>query len=316
MGKFRDLLRATAHSAAMMQYLDNDANYGGSPNQNYARELMELHTLGVDGGYKQSDVIEVARCLTGWSWLYDVDSSDRGQFRYYPEAHDGGKKRVLGHIIAGQGQDEGERVLDILAAHPSTAKFISKKLLRAFLTYSPSPALVNKIAAVFTATDGDIRLVLKAILSQENLKFASPKLKRPYHLVISAYRAINLNIVNFQSMLWPFYDMGMVPYGWGPPNGYPDASGFWGSSMLSRINFGLNLMHDLYQDNITDVSSFRNADWRIFYRNIATGIYGGELLQSDSDLLKTFLRKWMLSYDNHDKVAVGLALVTPSFQWY
>ena len=196
LGKFRDLLGAVAHSAAMLYYLDNFQSSAdsahitltawrnlarartavdsvrirtnalrrrGGLNENYGRELMELHTLGVDGGYTQTDVINVARALTGWTLLTPREG---GGFHFDSSAHDAAPKLVLGHVLpAGRAEEDGEEVLDIVARHPSTARFIASKLIRHFVSDTPPPALVQRAAAAFMRTDGDIRQVLAIIVA-------------------------------------------------------------------------------------------------------------------------------------------------------
>ena len=183
LGKFRDLLEATAKSPAMLFYLDNfqsvrpdlDANNKNRKvkrglNENYGRELMELHTLGVNGGYTQQDVTEVARCFTGWTIL---EPRKGGGFFYNDKLHDKGEKVVLGHVIpAGGGMEDGEKVLDILATHPSTAHFISKELAQRFVADNPPDALVEKMAQTFLASNGDIREVMKTMLDSQGILVA------------------------------------------------------------------------------------------------------------------------------------------------
>src|SRR5258706_11428260 len=171
---FLDLLWASANSHAMMTYLDNQANEKSHPNENYARELMELHTLGVDAGYTQQDVMELARCLTGWNvkehfWL--------GDFVFKLDLHDTGAKHVLGMTIASAGIKEAEQVLEMLVTHPSAAHFISTKLARRFIADEPPQELVEKAAQIFLKTKGDIRSVLRVILL-DGLPLAQPQIKR------------------------------------------------------------------------------------------------------------------------------------------
>ncbi|MBM3274136.1 MAG: DUF1800 domain-containing protein, partial [Candidatus Sericytochromatia bacterium] len=198
MGKFRDLLGAVAHSPAMLYYLDNAQSVAEGAaragkkrglNENYARELLELHTLGVDGGYSQTDVREAARILTGWSAERVRDGEPAFVFR--AKLHDRGAKRVLGQEFpAGRGQDEGERLLDMLAAHPSTATFIAGKLVRRFVSDNPPGDLVARAAARFEASGGDIRQTLSLILSgPEFAGSATHKTKTPFEFVASALRA-------------------------------------------------------------------------------------------------------------------------------
>src|SRR5262249_33774848 len=205
MGRFRDLLGATAHSPAMLFYLDNwrssvprpypatatrPAGVDGGLNENYARELMELHTLGVDGGYTQKDVQEIARCFTGWTIQ---KPNEQGLFLYRPGLHDDGEKMVLGHkILPGGGIADGERVLDMLAAHPATAKFIATKLARRFISDDPPQSVIDRAAAVFLKTDGSIRETLRAIITSPEF-FSSvayrAKVRSPLEYVAAAFRA-------------------------------------------------------------------------------------------------------------------------------
>ena len=178
LGSFRDLVWASAHSPAMMIYLDNQANEKSAPNENYARELMELHTLGVDGGYTQQDVMELARCLTGWNvkdhfWL--------GDFVFKEDLHDTGTKNVLGITIPNAGIKEAEQVIEMLVTHPSTARFISTKLARRFIADDPPQEIIEKATQTFLNTNGDIKSVLRVILL-DGLPLAQPKYKRPVEL--------------------------------------------------------------------------------------------------------------------------------------
>lgn len=277
LGKFRDLLGAVAHSSAMLYYLDNfqsvtdsthlplpawqnlaKAKTGkdsariranglrrrGGLNENYGRELMELHTLGVDGGYTQADVINVARALTGWGLQTPREG---GGFQFNPNAHDAEEKTILGHTLpAGRGVEDGEETLDLLAHHPSTAKFIATKLVRHFVADSAPPSLVAKAAAEFTRSDGDIRRVMAVIVSAPEFYAKAAvraKVKTPYQLVASTYRAMGgipdstARSVNLTQQL------GQQLYGHLTPEGWPDEARSWMNtgSMLARINFGTNV---------------------------------------------------------------------------
>jgi len=304
LGKFRDLLGATAASPAMLFYLDNwqsaaapdaptsaqadhmgaqprrrplmrDPNAirrpGQSPrpfpapeaadsaaanansaqpalmrrrglNENYARELMELHTLGVDGGYTQKDVQEVARAFTGWTIAAPRLG---GTYRFEPRLHDDGEKVVLGHRIkAGGGRKDGEEVLDLLARHPSTARFISTKLARRFVADDPPSALVARAADRFKATDGDIREVVRVIVtSPEFLASQRAKTKNPFEFVVSAVRVTGLDVTNALPLVQSLRDLGMPIYGAQPPTGYSDKAEAWVNSgaLLNRMNFAVAL---------------------------------------------------------------------------
>ena len=260
-GRFRDLLGAVAHHPAMLFYLDNwqsvrdgfvrprdqDGEGPRGLNENYARELLELHTLGVDGGYSQQDVREVARAFTGWS----IDKPRQGGgFVFRPRAHDPGPKQILGQAFpGGAGAEEGERVLDMLARHPSTARFISSKLCRKLVSDHPPEALVSRVAQVFLQTDGDLRQVYAAILSSPELwakENASAMTKTPLELAASAIRAVGGATDGGGPLYRAIERMGEAIYRAQPPTGYPEASEAWvnAGALVTRINFGLLLAQD------------------------------------------------------------------------
>jgi uncharacterized protein (DUF1800 family) len=238
LGSFRDLARASAHSPAMLVYLDNHVNEKSHPNENYARELMELHTLGVDGGYTQQDVMELARCLTGWTvkehfWL--------GEFTFNADLHDTGVKNVLGLAIQPSGKQEAEQVIEHLAGHPGTARFIATKLTRRFIADVPPPAIVEKAAQVFLDTDGDIKSVLRVILL-DGLPLAEPKYKRPANFVASALRLTNTET---DAALHDYLlRMGQPYFNLPTPDGYPDVSAPWQGNLMPRWQFAFELMRD------------------------------------------------------------------------
>jgi len=263
MGRFRDLLGATAHSPAMLFYLDNwrssvprpypakgdkAAGVDGGFNENYARELMELHTLGVDGGYTQKDVQEVARCFSGWTIQ---KPNEQGLFVYRPGYHDDGEKTVLGHrILAGGGIADGERVLDILASHPATAKFIATKLARRFISDDPPQSVIDRAAAVFLKTDGSIRETLRAIITSP--EFFSPtayraKTRSPFEFVAASMRALNAETDGDRPVLDFISRMGQPLFGRITPDGYSDRAEQWLSSgaMIARLNFASALAANL-----------------------------------------------------------------------
>ena len=202
LGRFRDLLGATAKSPAMLFYLDNWLSKDRGLNENYARELMELHTLGVDGGYTQADVVNVARAFTGWTMSKPHEATG---FAFNDRMHDHGAKRVLGRTIkAGGGVEDGEQVLDLLARHPSTARFIATKLVRRFVADDPPPALVDRAARTFRRTDGDLREVMRTILTSP--EFLAPaayraKVKSPFEYVVSLLRATSASVTNVRSFV-------------------------------------------------------------------------------------------------------------------
>ena len=243
LGRFGDLLRASAHSPAMLNYLTNASNVAEHPNENYARELLELHTMGVDGGYTQQDVREVARCLTGWSISTSEDYS-WGTFRYDDSVHDQGSKIVLGsELPAGGGQADGERVLDLLEAHPSTARFISQKLLTRVLGVDADAKLLDQVAGVFASSGGDIRETLRAAVRDIWPRSRTRgKLKRPFHLATSSLRSTFAGLDEPFIVLAFLFEAGHLPFAWGPPNGYPDGGPYWAGLPLPRWNYGQYLL--------------------------------------------------------------------------
>jgi len=267
LGNFEDLLVATAKSPAMLFYLDNwvsavpdataqarmarraaAAGPGRKPvlprglNENYGRELMELHTLGVDGGYTQQDVIEVARCLTGWTIN---GPKKRGEFFFNPHLHDDGAKTVLGHRIApGGGIDDGHYVLHILATHPSTARFIALKLCRRFVLDDPPQGLVDRTSRAFLETGGDLRAVLGTILDSPEFYSEDAyraKVKSPLEMVASTLRALDAETDANPMLLALMGRMGEPMFQHQSPAGFPDRAGTWinSSALLGRLNFAI-----------------------------------------------------------------------------
>jgi uncharacterized protein (DUF1800 family) len=244
-GKFKDLLMATAKSPAMLFYLDNHLSSSiKGINENYARELMELHTLGVDGGYTQKDVQEVARAFTGWS----IDRPQmKAEFIFRPRIHDTGEKTVLGHKISWGGTRDAEMVIDILANHPSTANFIATKLVRRFVSDDPPVNLVRHVAEVYRKTDGNIREMLHAVLTSNEFnssEYAGAKTKTPLEYVASAIRSLNGTTNGSRPIMQAMMRMGQPPYQCQPPSGYPDRGEHWmtNGAILERLNFAVALV--------------------------------------------------------------------------
>jgi uncharacterized protein (DUF1800 family) len=238
LGSFRDLLAASATSPAMLVYLDGRANVAGKPNENYAREILELHTLGVDGGYTQTDVMELARALTGWQvrTLFE-----RGRAIFRSNLHDSFAKEVLGTRLDSGAPADLERIVDRLTAHPSTARLIARKLCRRFVADDPSDRLVEKGAAAFAKSRGDIRQTLATLLRSDELKQAPPKFKRPYSFAISALRASGARTDGGLGLQRQLEALGQLPFAWPTPDGSPEGEEHWSGRMLPRWNFALAL---------------------------------------------------------------------------
>jgi len=244
-GRFEDLLMATAKSPAMLFYLDNVRSRSGALNENYARELMELHTIGVDAGYTQIDVTELARVFTGWS----MDRRGKGmvEFRFRKFAHDRGTKTVLGVKLSGGGIDEGERMIRFLARHPATAKHIATKLCIRLVSDKPSTALVERVANRFHDTNGDLRATVKAVIdSPEFWSARGAKVKSPFEYTVSAIRASGAKIDDPIPLARELRKMGEGLYFAQPPTGYPDDAESWSTSgaTLARLDFVLALVHN------------------------------------------------------------------------
>lgn len=243
LGNFRDLLGASARSGAMLLYLDNYVNSAGAPNENYARELMELHTIGPDA-FTQQDVEEVARCFTGWSISGRRPSEPFGLFSFRAATHDGGPRTVLGAPIPSGGMEQGEAVLDRLFDHPGTAQLVCRKLVQRFVSDRPPQALVDRAAEAFRSTEGDIPAVLRTILLSAEFEASDGgKLKRPFEFVVSVARGFDLppDTQLLSGLAQVIAQMGQRPFGWPAPNGYPDSGAAWANTagMLRRWNFGL-----------------------------------------------------------------------------
>ncbi len=251
LGSFRALLGATAKHPAMLFYLDNAVSSAPRPdakgkarglNENYARELMELHTLGVDGGYTQRDVTELARMLTGWTFDQRRLVNRGETFRFDANRHDGGAKTWLGHAIAPAGQQEGEYALDVLAMHPATARHVTRELARYFVSDDPPPALVDRMAATWLASQGDIRAVLATLFASREFMAAGAagaKFKTPYQFVVSAVRAAAVPVTNVEPLVGALNQLGMPLYGCQTPDGYRNTQDAWlnPDALTRRIAF-------------------------------------------------------------------------------
>jgi uncharacterized protein (DUF1800 family) len=244
LGRFRDLIRASALSPAMLVYLDGTENRRRTPdevpNENYARELMELHTLGVDGGYSQEDVMEAARCLTGWR----VEKGwGKGRVVFDAHAHDDGEKVVLGtRIPAGGGEKDLDRLLDVVCNHPSTARYVATKLCRRLVSDTPPAALVTRVAGVFQETGGEIRaMVREVLLSDGFLAARGTRFKRPFRYLASALRAMAADTHAHRPLTEYLRRLGQPLFQFPTPDGYPDERRPWMGTLLWRWNVALAL---------------------------------------------------------------------------
>jgi uncharacterized protein (DUF1800 family) len=316
MGSFPALLKASAHSAAMMLYLDNNLSRRGSINENYAREIMELHSVGVDGGYTQQDVNELARVFTGWT------VSGRGIFTYDAQLHDFGPKVVMGRTIPATaaarglaGKSEADGIIDMLALHPKTAHYIALKMTKFLLQYDPTDALVASVQAEFTRTKGDIPSMIRVILSEQNVMLAPPKYKRPFHLAVSALRALNPTVTGTGTIRSALDAMGQSLFAWETPDGYPDKMEFWSGLALARWNTAVTIANASAGALNFNVTPFVGTTAESGADLIVERLFGGEAPISLRTRLADYLRS---APTNPTRVreAVSLALSSAQFQWY
>ncbi len=236
LGNFRDMLHASSRSPAMLVYLDNATNLAGAPNENYARELLELHTVGRNSGYVQEDVEELARALTGWSVVQDGLAA--GSFVFRANLHDDGPKQVIDlSLPASGGMDDGRMVFDYLAGLPQTARFIATKLVKHFVAESAPQSVVDRVTDAFLTSDGDMKTILREVFARESMRLAEPKFKRPLHFISDIIRRTGARIDESEELGFWLYVLGHVPFLWPAPDGYPDVAEHWAPGLLNRWNF-------------------------------------------------------------------------------
>lgn len=314
LGRFRDLLGAVAESWAMMTYLDNYLSTARNVNENYARELMELHTMGVDGGYTQPDVEEVARAFTGWGI-----NRQGGAFLFRPNAHDNTAKAVLGKgLPAGQGQKDGFDVLDLLSQHPSTARFIALRLCRRFVADDPPDTIVARLGETFSRTNGDLSEVMRTLVGSREFwdqAFQPGKIKTPYELAVSALRAVGAEVGDARAL--SLDDVGQPTYRAFDPTGWSDRGADWlpnPGSHLARINFALRLVSQTQNGisvNIrTLIGNADQDDAAAATAAVNAQIFGGMLPASTIAACRAASPGGLPAAFK----AIGVALASPAFQ--
>ena len=317
LGKFGDLLKASAKSPAMLAYLDQNLSRNGAPNENYARELMELHTLGVDGGYTQQDVAELSRVLTGWTF------TGAGVFSFNPSRHDWGAKTVLGVTIpAGspslgqEGVKEGEQIIDFLLQHPSTGRFLATKLLKWFVTPEPSEAQIAAIAGAYKATGGDIKRMVRATLNEGWIAQAPLKLKRPFHLVASGLRATEPVVTNLDGTRNQVRNLGQPLFQWETPDGFPDLMEYWVGNITPRWSFATTLASSNSSTNIrVNVDSYLAGTPDAAIERINAEYFAGELSEAARQQLRTYLAAGTFN-TTRVRETLALAMSSHEYQWY
>ncbi len=315
LGSFRDLVWASAHSPAMLVYLDNQANTAGAPNENYARELMELHTLGVDAGYTQNDVMELARCLTGWSVK---NNFWRGEFKFDAKTHDTGIKNILGLEIKNAGQADAETVIQRLVEHPAAAHFICAKLARRFLSDEVAGELIQKATQTFEQTHGDLRAVLRVILL-DGLSLAGQKYKRPVNFVASSLRLLNAETDGERPVQDYLLQMGQTYFNWPTPDGYPDRAEPWQGNLMPRWQFAYALVTNEMKGTKVDLIKLAAAMGATSLTesvdNISALLLGTRLEESARDELIQSLRNEGATDEDVLPVFSAGILSSPAFQW-
>lgn len=319
LGTFENLLIADAKSAAMLYYLDNYRNFAGAPNENYSREVMELHTLDV-GNYTETDIVELARCLTGWQYRTTA-FQNHGEFFFNAAQHDNGTKTVRGQVIPPGGVAEGENVLRSLAHDVATYRFIARKMCKFFLAYDPPQAVVNTVALAFRVSGGDIKTAVRAMFDRNTLHMMDPnaikKIKRPFHLVASVVRALNPTVAEPFRFVGELQTMGHLPFAWTAPDGYPDTADAWGKALLERWNF----MSRFFSESISGVrvnvtKLFQGIPQSMLTTHANRLLTGGFMTPEDRAAVQGYANAAGTLNDTLRREVLALAASTPSFQTY
>ena len=317
-GSFLVMLNASAQSTAMLLYLDQQASHYGKPNENYARELMELHTLGVGGGYTQKDVMEVARCFTGWTEERGF-LKPKGHFRFDEALHDDGSKSVLGNTIPAKGGvEDGRQVLAILAKHPSTAKHIAHKLCKYFLGEDGPAMEAQVVAAYLQEPVGDIPRMLRTIFRSDKFLGGTPTFKRPFDFVVSSLRALDASTDGNKPVLRHLELMGQPTHLWPMPDGYPMDAEAWNGSVLGRWNFAISLCSGKISGTRVDPQALAKrygAGDRDTWVGAVFGLSAGsERLSALRSSLSEFTSTVPKTKQDWAE-ATALCLCSPEFQW-
>jgi len=324
LGYFPDILMASAKSAAMLTYLNGSENVAGAPNENYAREVMELHTLGVDGGYNENDIQELARCFTGWT-MYRFDHPQFGEFLFDPADHDFEAKTVLGQQIpAGGGLSDGESMVNYLALHPTTAEYVSRELATFLLDYDPPQALVDEAKAVFLATGGYMRDVVRVVLDEKWIPAVdpgnTPKLRRPMHFVCSILRMPGITMTGLAGVKQSLETLGHYPFQWPAPDGYPDDLETWGNAVLPRWEFAFRVFFGSMPGVLAPTGQLFGAlggpDLSTLTSRIADLLAGGNLDQEELRFVDEFVQSGIAgSGESTMRNALALVASCPSYQY-
>ncbi len=311
MGTFKDILTASANHGLMMLYLDNRLSTANNVNVNYAREILELHTVGVNGGYTEEDIYQLADIFTGWAAEQDNSSFNFGSFRYNIAQHAQATRTVMGQSFPQQGKAQGDAVLAWLANHPATIKNMSDKLCMWFLGRPASTSMLQNITAAW-GTNGDIKAVLRVILDSGNMTQIQPIFKRPFHLIVGAIRQAESDITSAYWVRRYLDESGHSIGSWVQPDGFPNGFNYWCGGMVKRFklmtHFAAGRLQNVPAINMTVMNSMTEGE-RMSYIN--NSFFLGELPVSD----QIWIRRYMKGNAKH-KQAVAIALCSPAYQWF
>lgn len=303
LGTFGDMVAASSKSTAMLLFLDQQASTARHPNENYARELFELHTLGVDGGYTQRDVMESARCFTGWTEERGV-FAQVGSFQFDAALHDTGAKTVLGHRIeAGGGVEDGEKVVQLAISHPATSRHIARKLCRTFLGPIEDQAPVQRVSEAFSRSSGNIPATMRALFREFEAGHTAPVVKRPFDTVVSALRALGAASDGDRPLQSHLDKMGQPLLQWPMPDGFPVSADAWTTSLLARWNFAVALADGSIRG--TSLPSVPETP-----SQAVAAVFGGGLVEERA---KEIAAKLAQAPDQ--KTCLAACLASPDFQW-
>ena len=327
LSSYEELLTASAKNSAMLSFLDGRSNVVGAPNENYAREVMELHTLGEGVLYTETDVREAARAFTGWDSVRF--GSRRGEFLFRANRHDTGQKDLPGlglTISAGGGVTDGEMVLSHLASLPETIERVSRRLLQWFVVYDPPQSAVDRVTATWALTGGNLRMVVGEVLCKDTVDLCAPwhlpKMKRPLHLAVGLLRQMApvSGQGSARGLATRFARLGQVPFGWLPPDGYPDTEAAWGTSVLPRWEFAEDLVH-----NRINGTNLFNAQITALYANVGAQnvgarlnqiMAGGTLDPADEADVQAYVNAAPVFNNQVFRDAIALVASAPSYQRY
>jgi uncharacterized protein (DUF1800 family) len=301
----------------MLAYLDQNLSRAGAPNQNYVRELMELHTLGVDGGYTQQDVEELARVFTGWT------ITGAGAFSFNASRHDFGAKTVLGVTIpatspsiGAEGVKEGEQMLEVLLNHPSTGRFLATKLLKWFVTPEPTATQIDAVAGAYRATKGDIKRMVRATLNEGWLAQAPLKLKRPFHYVASGLRGTTAIITNITNSVNTVGSLGQPLFLWETPDGFPDLMEYWVGNITPRWSYATSLAASNSSTTVrVNVAPYLAGTSEAALDKLNADFFGGELAPATREQLRVYLTGGTFN-ETRMRETIALAMSSHEFQWY